>query len=881
MKRVFKVLKWLVGIVVTLMLLISAALIIFKDDIKQYAINELNQHLNKKLHVSFIDVGLWKTFPSLSLDFDNVLIRDKFGDEQKVDTTLYAKKLSLRFNPLDFLESNYSVKTVVLKEGIVNLKVDTKNRVNYDILKASESDEQSNFEFKLEDIELINSDFSYTNEITKQFYSSHLDKLNLTGEFNQSKYTLSATTEMLVKKIRKESLTLITNKHADCAIDISMNTDDNIFEIVKADVKVQNLPFRVNGKVSSDSIIFEIAADNLNLRDVANNFTIDQLNAVKDLNGDGDVSFALKLEGKNKSDENLTVKADFSVAKGSLNNATFRLSNIDASGIYRSDKNQSILELEKLHFLSSGSAFDAKLKVSDFEKPHIRGNAKGILNLAAIHTLFGPFGLQKLQGEIDVNSNFNLRMNNPVHNPKDLSIYSLKGNIALKNIEAQFTGDPRNFNNINGEVVVRNEEAIIKNLNLLVGNSDFNINGEINNIGGYFKGTETLYVNARTKSNLVNVDNLSSTGGEVTEAMRTWLLPDKISGYVKVDANKILYGGHTYTEISTKMRLKERSLEFSNLKGINAGANVSGNVLLIEKNPSVLTLSTDLHSNNIKFGPLFKEWNNFEQSVIASDNIEGVAKINLKFTAPFDLITGLKKDLIASTLDIEIENGALRNVETFKEITGSIKSSSAVLLISPQKINQFEQKLLNLQFNKMSNQVVIKNGKLLIPEMIIQSNALDVYVSGEHSFDNEIDYHFDFRFREIKGKNRNTEFGEVVDDGTGFRVYLRMFGNLDDPSFAWDKEAKKKDREEKRKEEINTAKSILKTGFGINRKDTTILEYQEQKGPKEEITLSFPSDTINELEEEPQKEKSKIQLRWEKMKKENEKENEVEFQIGQ
>ena len=74
----------------------------------------------------------------------------------------------------------------------------------------------------------------------------------------------------------------------------------------------------------------------------------------------------------------------------------------------------------------------------------------------------------------------------------------------------------------------------------------------------------------------------------------------------------------------------------------------------------------------------------------------------------------------------------------------------------------------------------------------------------------------------------------------------------------------------------------MKSGFGINKKDTTVLEYTVDEGPKEEITLSFDSDTLAPpAEQEEEKKKSKFQLKLEKLKEQNEKENEVEFQIGQ
>jgi len=179
----------------------------------------------------------------------------------------------------------------------------------------------------------------------------------------------------------------------------------------------------------------------------------------------------------------------------------------------------------------------------------------------------------------------------------------------------------------------------------------------------------------------------------------------------------------------------------------------------------------------------------------------------------------------------------------------------------------------------MSNELVIKNGVLFIPEMTIKSNALDVTLSGEHHFDNEIDYHFDFRFRELKGKNNQTEFGEIIDDRTGFIVYLRMYGDLDNPNFAWDKAQKKINKQKEREQEIITAKTILKQGFSL-KKDTTQNNFNLKPQLKEEVHLDFGQDTtLNDLDKDKKRD-SKFLKNLEKWKKENEEENKVEFEIG-
>ena len=166
--------------------------------------------------------------------------------------------------------------------------------------------------------------------------------------------------------------------------------------------------------------------------------------------------------------------------------------------------------------------------------------------------------------------------------------------------------------------------------------------------------------------------------------------------------------------------------------------------------------------------------------------------------------------------------------------------------------------------------------------MEIRSNALDIELTGTHTFEDLIDYRFAFRFRELKDQQRDSEFGEVLDDGTGMRVYMRMHGPLDDPTIEWDKQAKKEQAKENREEAKQDAKAILKTEFGFFKNDTTVQIYQEQKKPKEQLILEFgdeqklPSDG-NKKPEKDSKLKNKLKIMKEQS--EKEKAGKVEFEV--
>jgi hypothetical protein len=878
--RVLKISGKVVGGIIVLMLLISALLLIFKDNIKGYALEEANKHLNKRVHIGYIDVGIWGTFPDMSLDFDDVLVHSKFDTLQTVDTAFYAQKLRLRFNPFDFFSGNYNVHKIEVSDAQLNMHIQEDGKVNYDFLKPAEG-EPTNFAFSLEQIVLQRTHYTYLNKATGQDYASFIDDMTLKGDFTNEEFLLDAKMKLNIEHITNKSLTLISNKQATCDIAIQMDQVNSIFEIKSANLTINKLPFFIRGKVTKDSLDFYFSGEKLELTDVAKNFTVDELGLVDELNGTGTFNIDVAIAGPLENTSSPSIEANFHVENGSLKDKGFEIKKIRLDGHYSNGiaSKQEELTINTLSFNTLGNDFNGNVSITDFTQPRLKGKAKGKLDLTAVHRLFGSFGMSHLSGNIDLNGQFDFRFNNPKFDPLNLTIYDVRTNFSLHQIAAQQIGDSRVFTIPSGDIVLRNQQAGFKHLFIKIANSDIVLDGTVNNIADYFKKTGKLEVDASIESTRLDLADLSTTTeGEKT---RSWLLPSDISGQLTLGLQTVNYGGHIYSEIKTRLKFGDKVLKFPALTAKNAGADISGSLVIEETLPMLLTVSTQLSSPNVHFDKLFKEWHNFDQTTITSDNIKGVAAVQLNFSGPFNLFTGEDlKNQFTSKINIRIKNGALVNVSTFKEITESIKESSARLVISKKHINAFEKELLNLRFETFENEITIANGVLTIPKMEIKSNALDVRLSGTHSFLNQVDYSFDFRFREIKSAASNSEFGDVVDDGSGFRVYLRMYGDLFDPNFAWDKDAKKADKQKEKEEAKDDLKSVLKEGFGINKKDTTIRDIPAEKKRQEQLIMDFnrEKDSLDQ-EFDPDK-KTKKKSKWGSVidgwKQENEKEKEKE-----
>ena len=132
-----------------------------------------------------------------------------------------------------------------------------------------------------------------------------------------------------------------------------------------------------------------------------------------------------------------------------------------------------------------------------------------------------------------------------------------------------------------------------------------------------------------------------------------------------------------------------------------------------------------------------------------------------------------------------------------------------------------------------------------------------------------------------------TEFGKIEDDGTGFRVFLKMYGNIENPIVEWDKNSKKEQFKKDLAKEKQDLKSMFKSEFGLFKKDSTIQSYQIKRQEEEFMMFDgefdeqgepnlFKADSVKNNEK---KKKKKINKFFNKIKEENKKEENLEFEI--
>lgn len=839
-QRIIKVAKWLVGISFGIFLLVSILIYCYQDKICNFVLQEAGKTLEKPVFYSKVDLTFWQTFPNLSVNVYDAKIQDAYSHTRSNKTLLAAERISITLNPLDLWRENYHVQVFEISKGQINIRTHADGDVNYLIFKPKESTEKSKYNFKISSFHVSQMQINYLDKAANQFYWTQFNDMEFSGDFDQDKFELLAEGDLDIRKIQSGQVSLIKNKPVSMALKMEVNNVEGSFTLPESKIAISKLPFIAKGKYTSDSLLIQVKSNQLKLSDLANQLA-DQ-GAEKELNlykGSGDVDFDLKLFGSNQKNQNLNISCDFAIRNGFLTEPTkkIRVKNIGLNGKYlaNGNPNQDKLNLTKLKFNTAAGPFQGNLLIEDFVNPKLSGKAKGAIDLSAANAILKLEEVEKMDGKIKLNSIFNVEIR------KNLIVHRCDGDVSLKNVWLKLKGDQRTFENINGNIALKKNDVKVKEATLKVNDSDLKLNGSFENVFEYLAQKGTLKVNAEICSNHINIEDLGTTtkNEKIQSAAKAYSLPNDILGNIQLSTKSIHFNKHVFENVSGRVNVSQRKLSFPNLTLRNANADIVGSLQIEETAPERMEIHANLRSQNIHFGPLFREWNNFEQDVITENQISGRVETEVDFFAPFNLVGGIELKDIDAKVHMKIFDGHLKNVSSFEDIVESLRTNTGKLLIGKKNIDAFQSKLNDIHFKTLENNLIIRNGQIEIPNMHVESSAMNMDVSGKHTFENQIDYHFKFYFRDLLGEDKDAAFGKIIDDATGLKIFLRMYGDLDDPSIEWDKSSRKQQMQEDWVEEKKTVKSILKTEFGAFKNDTSVQAYKPKEKPKEVIKVNF------------------------------------------
>lgn len=822
-------LKYCAWLAVVLVLLIAGAfvyLLLNKDQIKEYALNEINEQLTVKLNVGEVDVTLFSQFPKVSLDMKNVSISDPIQPKQHL---LRAGHVYIGFNLYDIIRKQYHIKLITIEQGAVNLYTNKKGVSNYFIFKEQQDDgKEEAFLLSLKEVKMNEMEVDYRDDLYNQYHSALFQSVSLYGDFNQKGENIGIKGNMLAHRLRSDNIILAKEKPLKMDVVLKTNHQTNTYTFERGYVDIDQLKLAFTGQVVNKpkSVYFDVetSARNLDIPSLLSLLPGQSLPA--DLKSDGELFLSGTIKGEASDKAAPAIRFSFGVNNGSLQKGKgLALKQVNFKGEFsngtKHTKQSSMLSLTGLSFVLKDAKITGDFRMENFADPVLSTSLKGKIQAADLLDFLQDETLKTADGTIDFDINFSGKTSNL--NASSWLNNQSSGNVTLDLSNITFKQNDKSIKRIAAQLSLENKNARIENFEAELAESDVKISGTLNNIIPYLLlNNQPLEANIRYQSNNIDLNNfvMPLSPANMDESKKGFALPENIVIDADVKASQLTYNTFKAKNVSAYVRWKGKKITVENLAAqtMNGQLKLDGEIENAPDGRFMASISTSL--NSIDINALFKACNDFGQQEITSKHLQG------KLSGTIDMVSVWSNNLdcdmnkLYALCDVSIKNGELNGYKPLESLGRFVDV----------------KELQNLKFADLKNTIEIRNKTIFIPAFDVKNNALNLTLAGTHTLDNYIDYKIKIKLNELLSKKRKAstnEFNEEETPDGGMNLYLSMKGPIDNFKISYDKKEVKQQLKQDLKKEKQSIKEILKKEFsGEEEKKKDI---KEKKNDNDEL----------------------------------------------
>ena len=852
MKRFLK--KFTLFLIVALVLLTCTAAVIagfFEQQIGRKLITEINRQLDAELAVGDFELSLLSGFPDASANLNTVTL-----DDNRKGTLMEANNLSFRFGLFSLFGSNIKVHSMVIEDGALFIHIDKKGRANYDILKkgSDETEEEGDeLSISLNEAELRDVELIYIDDRAKQEVKLLVKDALASGEFSSEEFSLTSFANLQSEFIELPEGRYLAGNNLDYDAEIKVNLATGVYELQNVDIGIEENRFSVDGMITTKKqgthFDLNLVSKESSLKTMIELLPEGYQNYLEGFKSSGKFVVTATIDGVLDQKQTPDMKVDFKLTDGRISGPKLghSLKDVNFTAAFdNSKKAKSVFEIADFKGYFNRELIQSKLKVSNLDNPYVDFTVDGVLPLASVHGLLDHPAIKSGDGEIEI-KNFRLKGKyNDMISPSRIGRVKTSGVLEFDDAELKVNKEKLIIDK--GIVKLIDNSMILKDIEFEGAGSKLELDGKfVNFLPVLFADLENtkhaeLIFQSNLKADALDLDRLirmTKTDIEGSVVSRSVIDSIHVEENLRLERFTKLLKGSFNAEVK---KFNHNYIVGENFKG----------VIEFENNEMSLKGSTDAMDGRfvldgkmffkdrpylegkficeqVDVQEFFRQSENFGQEVMQYRHVRGDMNAKMAFSAKWAPDGTFLYDDLRVYGDVDIVNGELYNFEMFYDFATYVKLKD----------------LKHIKFTKLHNLFEIRKSRLYIPAMFLQSNALNLTLSGEHRFDNNFNYNIKINagqvlFSKFKKYNPDKRPHKAKRKGW-FNLYYRVYGNIDKYKTKSDKKSVKQNFSKSDRRKRNIEKK-LEAAFG--KKIATIDEPKdwEDSSPNETDTDETSDD---------------------------------------
>jgi hypothetical protein len=776
--------------VLSLLLLLVVIAAFFDKQVSQQLVAEINKNLKTELRVGDASLSLFSGFPAASIDLSQVRLKDALGGQ-----LLVAEQLSFRFDLLSLFGDDLKIHSAKLRDGAIRVVVNRAGKSNTDIFKEEKNTKkpatESKLHLALEKAELQNVAILYENAPTQQVAEMIVNQADASGNFSAQQFRLSSQADLKVTRLDTDSSRYLAGEklHYDAVLAVDLKR--GAYGLQNVELTLGGNTFNVDGlaitKPDATELNFKLTSQEGDISMIANLLPGAYHAYFREFQSSGNYSCTGTVKGRLSKTETPAIGFEVALRDGKITSEMLQspLRNVSFRARYNAQPDGSgEFELADFKGDFGGQPLSLSLKVNQLDDPLVDFQANGVLPLDAAYGLFNDELITAGDGLVRLNRLSVQGRYADMTSMRRISQVNAAG-------EIQFSKAALTYNKIpllaeTGFLRLQDNEFRLDSFVLQAGKSDFTLQASAKNLlpvlfaDSLNSADALLEFGGRLRSQHFDVGQLiemfsvqttaSEAGGEAQldslkkekNAERSMGM-DKLKGVFEASINTFRYEKIEGKNFAGKFEFDRNSL---NIKG-NAAA-MQGDLALdgnarFDREPS---LKMRITAHDLDLQTMLAQCESFGQEVITDANMRGRLNGRVVLWAYWDEAGTFDMKRLRALADVQATNGELLKVKMFEDFSTFVHLDD----------------LRRIKFTDLQNYLEIKNERLYLPVMLIQSNALNMTLSGEHTFENDIDYKIKINAGQVllnRLKKHDSDLDPLPEKKGFFNLYYTIVGNLD------------------------------------------------------------------------------------------------------
>ena len=790
-------------LLLTLVLLLLAAVHFLGDPIARRVVRSLNAQLQTPITVGHYDLSLLRAFPHLAVDLQRVHVGGSDGS-----TLLEAEHLACVLD-LASIFGTPRINGIRIRNGKLQLFTDRDGNTNYQVTHTSVGDQNQQLtggaagaKFLLRAAEFSNVTVVYQDARLKTDAVITVREGSLDGDFGASTAELRTDSQIEVVYFDQDGTRYLDRKTLGLSGAVSIHQDQASYRFTPLILTARDLTVETTGVLTLTergiTTNLRLSSTAGELDDVLALLPPGYAAALDGLTTEGQLALQADVTGDWTESDYPQLNGHLTFTNGRFSSprmdVTARKVTLRASFTYLDGPRGGIqtFAVEELSGTFAGAPFDLRLRLEDLADPYLTFGGRGSLPLGVLPALLPEtVDVTRATGLLHMDDlELSGRYTDMVEPRRAGRVHST-GTLRLEDAHLVYRELPISLPS--GTLAFDDNEVTVTDLAVALPYTSCTLSGRGSNLipvlfsDSLNSRDAALRFTATLTGGRMDVSEvLALTGGEEAGTAPITSLPEPQT--VKPASLTDLLHGTFQADLA---EWKWDELHGENFRGqlvfLPGRLDVRGLTDAMGGNFSVdaITYFTDsttvdarVTAEGVDAADFFRQCENFGQEVLTADHLTGRLNTRLLLDMTYDATGALNYENLGVRASLEVLDGELRDFGMLENFAFALKSGD----------------LERVRFTRLANVFEVRDQTIYIPAMFIQSSAINLTLSGSHTFDQYLDYQVKVNAGQVVTNklSRHDSALEVLPARNGlFNVYYTVRGPLETYTVRSDKQAVK------------------------------------------------------------------------------------------